>query len=179
MNTLILIKEKGFQGTSVSLIAERAEVAVGTIYHYFATKDILIAELYDMIRKEMLAAMFDNTVEINDFKAQFFKGWKGLCKYFIEHPNSLVFIEQYNCSPYFKENEQDCGVIPQNQFYEFFQYGVSNGILKKMEYNLIASVVFGGILSTAKYHLSGRFGHYSDDELCKIALMIWDGIKSQ
>src|SRR5690606_27620208 len=115
----------------------------------------------------------------NDFKAQFFNGWKGLCKYFIENPNSLVFIEQYNCSPYFKENEQDCGVILQYQYYEFFQYGVSNEILKKMEYNLIASVVFGGILSTAKYHLSGRFGHYSDDELCKIALMIWDGIKSQ
>ena len=41
--TLALIAEKGFHGTSMSEVAQKAKVAVGTIYHYFSSKDHLLA----------------------------------------------------------------------------------------------------------------------------------------
>jgi hypothetical protein len=53
---------------------------------------------------------------------------------------------------------------------------MDKGYLKKMEYLLIASAVFGCITATAKYHVPGRFG-FKDADLCKIATIIWDGIK--
>jgi AcrR family transcriptional regulator len=177
-STLRIIRSNGFQGTPISLIAKDAGVASGTIYHYFPSKDALILELYNTIRKEMLAAMFDNVPEECDFKSRFFKGWKNLCMYFITHPENLLFIEQYNCSPYYKISSKKNIKIPANKFNEFFQYGMDNGFLKKMEYNLVASVVFGGIVATAKYHITGRFG-YNENNLCKIANIIWDGIKSE
>ena len=63
-----------------------------------------------------------------------------------------------------------------NRFNDFFQLGMDKGYLKKMEYLLIASAVFGCITATAKYHVTGRFG-FKDADLCKIANIIWDGIK--
>ena len=176
-STLRIIRNNGFQGTPISLIAKDAGVASGTIYHYFTCKDDIILDLYNTIRKEMLAAMFDDVSKESDFKSRFFEGWKNLCLYFITHPENLLFIEQYNCSPYYKISSKKKIKIPDNKFNEFFQYGMDNGFLKKMEYNLMASVVFGGIMTTAKYHVSGRFG-YNEDDLCKIANIIWDGIKS-
>ncbi len=175
-STLELIRHNGFMGTSMSLIASNAGVACGTIYHYFESKDAIIAELYSVIRKEMLSEMFNNGNGEGDFRSQFFIGWTNLCKYFIKHPGSLIFIEQYNSSPYFKINKKKKAKIPVTEFNDFFQKGMDNGFLKKMEYNLVASVVFGAIMATAKYHITGQFG-YTDKDLCKIAGIIWDGIK--
>jgi TetR/AcrR family transcriptional regulator, multidrug resistance operon repressor len=123
-------------------------------------------------------AMFGEAKKEKEYRIQFFRGWKDLYKYFINNPSRLIFIEQYNCSPYFNLNKKKQSKIPVNQFNEFFQYGMDNGYLKKMEYNLVASVVFGGIIATAKYHIFGKFG-YTDNDLCKIANIIWDGIKRQ
>ena len=53
-STLELIRQNGFQGTPISLIAKNAGVAAGTIYHYFENKEAIIIELHDVIRKEML-----------------------------------------------------------------------------------------------------------------------------
>jgi TetR/AcrR family transcriptional regulator, multidrug resistance operon repressor len=177
-SALELIKDNGFHGTPISLIARSACVATGTIYHYFPSKDAIIMELYHQVKKEMTEAMFADGDTKKEYKEQFFEGWINLCKYFINNPGSLIFIEQFNSSPFAKIAvlEEVKGAV--SKFNEFFQLGMDKGYIKKMEYLLIASAVFGCITATAKYHVSGRFG-FKDAELCKIANILWDGIKIQ
>src|SRR5215468_3748459 len=43
---LELFVERGFHGTAVPEIAERADVGAGTIYRYFESKEALVNELY-------------------------------------------------------------------------------------------------------------------------------------
>src|SRR6185369_16360221 len=43
---LSLFAERGFHGTPVPLVAERASVGAGTIYRYFASKEALVNALY-------------------------------------------------------------------------------------------------------------------------------------
>lgn len=176
-STLELIKNNGFHGTPISLIAKDAGVAAGTIYHYFPSKDAIIMELYYQTKEEMIAAMLNDVNNQKDYKEQFFKGWINLCKYFINNPSRLVFIEQFNSSPFAKTVSKKSGKNSVNRFNEFFQEGMDKGFVKKMEYMLIASAVFGCIIATAKYHISGRFG-FKDSDLCKVATIIWDGIKA-
>jgi AcrR family transcriptional regulator len=45
-STLELVRENGFHGTPMSLVAKKAGVAAGTIYHYFESKDALIIALH-------------------------------------------------------------------------------------------------------------------------------------
>ena len=177
-STLKLIKTNGLHGTTMNLISKDAAVAAGTIYHYFSGKDDIIMELNYRIKKEMVEAMFNNGGSQKDYRQQFFDGWINLCKYFINNPGSLIFIEQFNSSPYAKISSAKKFKGSVNRFHEFFQEGMDLGYLKKMEYKLIASAVFGCIMATAKYHISGRFG-FKDNDLCKVANILWDGIKIQ
>src|SRR5258706_7203965 len=142
-STLELIKDNGFHGTPISLIAQKAGVASGTIYHYFPSKDAIIIELHHAIKKQMVAAMFSNGETKKEYKQQFFEGWTNLCKYFINNPSALIFVQQFNSSPYAKLASPVDTKASVNKFYEFFQLGMNKGYLKQMEYMLIASVVFG------------------------------------
>jgi AcrR family transcriptional regulator len=175
-STLELIKDNGFHGTPISMIAKHAGVASGTIYHYFESKDEIIMELHRKIKGEMVAAMFKDGNNKKEYRQQFFDGWINLCKYFINNPGALFFHEQFNSSPYAKVVLKKNSKGSMSRFNEFFQLGMDKGYLKKMEYLLIASAVFGCITATAKYHVMGRFG-FKDNDLCKIANIIWDGIK--
>jgi TetR/AcrR family transcriptional repressor of multidrug resistance operon len=177
-STLELIKDNGFHGAPISMIAKKAGVASGTIYHYFPSKDAIIIELHRQIKNQMVAAMFNETSSKKEYKQQFFEGWINLCKYFINNPSSLIFTEQFNCSPYVKTLSKKDAKASVNKFNEFFQSGMDKGYLKKMEYMLIASAVFGCITATAKYHVAGHFG-FKDADLCKVANILWDGIKIQ
>lgn len=42
--TLELAAEGGYEGVQMRAVAERADVALGTVYHYFSSKDHLLAE---------------------------------------------------------------------------------------------------------------------------------------
>ncbi len=175
-STLELIKDNGFHGTPISMISKHAGVAAGTIYHYFPSKDAIILELYSCIKERMTGAMFNEANSGKEYKQQFFNGWINLCKHFIENPCELIFIEQFNSSPYVKALSKKESKTSLGRFHEFFQAGMDKGFLKKMEYKLIASAVFGCITATAKYHISGRFD-FEDADLCNVAKILWDGIK--
>ena len=172
---LELIGENGFHGVPMSKIAANAGVAAGTIYHYFESKDAIIRELGAQIKRQMAEAMFSNDYADKDYRDRFFVGWINFCRYFIANKHALTFIEQYNSSPYSKESCEQINPFKE-RFNAFFQSGMDKGLLKKMEYNLIAAIVFGCIMTTAKFHIQGRH-EYTDSDLCKIANVIWDGIK--
>jgi AcrR family transcriptional regulator len=46
--------ERGLEATSTAAIAQRAEVAVGTLYNYFPDREALLAALFKLRREEML-----------------------------------------------------------------------------------------------------------------------------
>src|SRR5262249_44827993 len=48
---LELFEERGFEATSVPEIAGRAQVAVGTIYRYFVSKEAVVNALYRLWRE--------------------------------------------------------------------------------------------------------------------------------
>ncbi|MCK8435401.1 TetR family transcriptional regulator [Streptomyces sp. D2-8] len=55
--TYALIKEQGYETTTVEQIAERAEVSPSTVFRYFPTKeDIVLTDEYDPLVEELLRA---------------------------------------------------------------------------------------------------------------------------
>src|ERR1700687_1144963 len=51
---LDLFLETGFEGTSIELITKTASVAKGTFYHYFESKDDLLAQLVARFGEDLL-----------------------------------------------------------------------------------------------------------------------------
>jgi AcrR family transcriptional regulator len=49
----LVASERGLEATSTAAIAERAEVAVGTLYNYFPDRDALLAALFALRRAQL------------------------------------------------------------------------------------------------------------------------------
>ena len=71
-----LLREHGFHGTPISLIADKANVGTGTIYRYFESKEKLINELFTEIKKRVIRAMLKDYREEGTYKERFKHLWK-------------------------------------------------------------------------------------------------------
>lgn len=97
---LELFVERGFFGTAVPEIADRAGVGAGTIYRYFDSKEALVNEIY---REQKL--MFGR-IATDDFpvtaptREQFRVLWTRMARFAIDHPSSFVFLELHHHARY-------------------------------------------------------------------------------
>jgi AcrR family transcriptional regulator len=65
---LELFRERGYEETTMRVIAERADVALGNAYYYFRSKDHLIQAFYSRTHQEQLAANIELLEKERDLK---------------------------------------------------------------------------------------------------------------
>lgn len=173
--TLRLITERGFHDTPMSLVAKEAGVAAGTIYHYFSSKDELINELYSEMKARMGKALLQQGQVAGGVKERFFRFWTNLYQHFIEHPKEFKFLEQYANSPLVDREVRAENSLHYQPILDFMQQGIEAGVLRKMPLLLMANLVYGHIVSTAKLQLSGDLD--ITDKLLQLAVQAsWDGV---
>ncbi|MCC9165583.1 TetR/AcrR family transcriptional regulator [Pontibacter harenae] len=174
-STLELVNENGFHGTPMSMVAKRAGVAAGTIYHYFESKDSLICELFQSIEAQRLNVLKEADDKTLPYQDRFFNVWRSLYLFYIKNPNVLKFYEQFVNSPY-NSTKKGGGFKPYlNLIFSFFEEGVNEGILRKVDPQVLGVMVHGNIISTAKIHVHGTIS-LSEEALKLIQQIVWDGI---
>jgi len=177
LQTLLLIKDQGFHGTPMSQIAKASDVAIGTIYHYFPSKDSLILELHHYCKKIIHQYIFDELDEKLSYKEQFFYVFKQFCLFHLERTDVSKFLEQFYSSPYSemitKQNEELHK--DENRVLAFLMKGMELGILKKTEPHILSNVYIGSALSYSKTVLYGKVD-YDEEQLKELTEIIWTGI---
>lgn len=81
--TLKMILESGIQNASMGKISKASGVAVGTIYHYFTSKEALVTELYKTLKLKMLKS-FEKLEYPSDTKETFRLVMKTFINYALE-----------------------------------------------------------------------------------------------
>lgn len=163
----------------MSQIAQDAGVATGTIYHYFASKDELIIELFKHCKHRIGSAMFKAAEQWLPYQQRFVSIWINLVNFYIQYPEVLSFMEQFFSSPYAQVvHEKNCGVQMQNEMSNFLQQGIDEGHIKPLDINILSAAFIGTVTATAKRHTNG---HYAFDEssMNEMVTIIWDGIKKE
>lgn len=174
--TLRLITENGFHGAPMSQIAKEANVAAGTIYHHFKSKDDLIVCAYDFVSEELGNSLVKNDDKSKNYKERFYNFWINLYDFFIQHPVYFKFLVQYANSP-FITNEKREEVF---QYYEpvilFFVEAMENEIIITTEINLIISILYGTICEIAHIHITGEL-EMTSDRLKQAIEISWNGLR--
>src|SRR5690606_4828109 len=173
-STLRLIRKQGFHGSPMSQIAQDACVATGTIYHYFASKDTLIIELFKHCKQKISSAMFKEEETGLPYPDRFVTVWTNLVHFYIDYPAILSFMEQFFSSPYAGVvHESMCSVQMQNEMANFLQQGIETGHIKPLDINILGAAFIGTVTATAKRHING---HYSFDEasMNEMVTIIWN-----
>lgn len=100
---LELVAERGFRGTSMSAVAERAGVAAGTAYVHYEDKDDLVVATYVELKTDLSAAAvvgLDGTASIDE---QFLQVWHNAYRHLDADPARARFLIQVEGSPYAHE----------------------------------------------------------------------------
>ncbi|MCJ8166294.1 TetR/AcrR family transcriptional regulator [Pontibacter sp. E15-1] len=177
-STLQLIQEHGFHGTPMSMVAKKAGVAAGTIYHYFESKERLICELYSHVKQQSLEAMQHADDQALPYQQRFFALWHSLFDFYRDNPSVLIFFEQFVNSPYYTQKPLD----PLDAFHktmrQFFEEGVQQHHLREANPEILAMVVHGSIITTAKVHRHKKL-QFGGNDLQQIAQIMWDGMAAR
>ncbi|MBN2500845.1 MAG: TetR/AcrR family transcriptional regulator [Anaerolineales bacterium] len=175
--TLELIAARGFHDTPMSAIAKESKVSTGIIYHYFASKDELILELYKEIKYKMIRDVLADYSEQAPYKERLRRLYHQLIRYYINHPKEANFLEQFEHSPYNDPNFQEVFRDELTPFIiSFFVQGMQEGVLKDMRLEIAVQLSFGVAISLAKQHNRGVLE--LDEEIIDSAVdASWDALK--
>lgn len=172
---LHMILENGIQSASMGKISKTSGVAVGTIYHHFASKEKLITELYRTLKLKLLKT-FQELEYSESVKDTFRIILKSFMKYAMDYPDEFEFIERYHMSPIIDlevRKELEAQFMEENEAY--INYFRSNTGLKEIPDELIFLFIMGSINSVIRAHISGD--NILEDEYLDVYIdMIWDGL---
>jgi len=176
---LELIAERGFHAAPMAEIAKKAGVAVGTIYRYFETKDVLITELHRELKDKMSATLQEGYPVKRPLREKFLYLTRGLLRYFITNPLHFRYMEQYLNSPYGISLHRDrlLGKSGNHDILmDIFERGIEQQVLKEFPKAVLFALAFGPLLSLMRDHIVG-FIVLDDPLIEQITEACWDAIK--
>ncbi len=97
---LDLFVERGFYGTAVPEIAERAQVGAGTIYRYFDSKEALVNAIYRQQKSAFAQVALGDFPATAPTREQFRTFWMRMAQFATEHPKAFVFMELHHHQRY-------------------------------------------------------------------------------
>lgn len=151
---LRLFTERGYEATSVPQIATAAGVGVGTIYRYFAAKEVLVNELFRTWKGRLLTALRGALAGDGGVRERFDAVWAALVQFQRANPAAFAFLEMHYHGGYLDTGSQAV-VAEVNQLVAQF---VAEGALelKALPAPVLAAIVFGAFVGLIKAAEAGE-----------------------
>ncbi|MFZ4862953.1 TetR/AcrR family transcriptional regulator [Sphingobacterium sp. Mn56C] len=177
-NTLVLIRENGFHGTPMSQIAKASDVAIGTIYHYFPSKENLIIELFNYSKAKVNDFIFEQVDTTQPFELQFKQVLKAFSACHLANTDIFSFMEQFHNSPFSESNHCSKLGTPygENNIQNFLLKGIEAKILKPVDIVVLKAAFIGPLITFTKAIIFGKM-EFSDEQLEQLINIIWNGVK--
>ena len=163
----------------MAMVAEKADVGAGTIYHYFESKDALIKELYQELEQKVMVTLREGDPISKPIRERFIRLWTVLLKYFIAHPLYFRYIEQYHNSPYGVSLRRDKILSKADDrgiFKNLFEEGIAQQVIKGLPLGMLFALAFGPLVALARDHTLG-FVILDGTLIAQLVEVCWDGIK--
>ncbi|MGE0400466.1 MAG: TetR/AcrR family transcriptional regulator [Kofleriaceae bacterium] len=103
---LELFVERGFFGTAVPEIADKAGVGAGTIYRYFESKEALVNAIYRQQKQSFAGVVLADFPANSSTRDQFRTMWMRMAKFATENPQAFVFMELHHHQRYLDDESR-------------------------------------------------------------------------
>jgi AcrR family transcriptional regulator len=173
---LQLFVQRGFHGTTVPDIAERAGVGAGTIYRYFASKEVLVNELYRAEKQHFAHEALHDIPAVGSARDLFRTLWMRMAKFAVSHSDSLLFLELHHHADYL---DAESVALEQRMLALFNQVIVaaqSRGELKALPPHLLMTMVMGAFVGVIRCSLE-RHEPLADAQWDGAERCMWEAIR--
>ncbi len=164
-----LFAKRGFHGVSVKDIAQASDIALGSMYTYFTSKEQLVNEVY-RDRKQVFRAYLSEGLDNLRGRCAHRVLWKNLTRFAIEHPVAFLFLEAQHHASYLDAESLALEA-------SIHQFGVQFYLdldleLEPSQAQFVVSAAFGALVQTFKASLVGR-GSLNDATKAKLEELAW------
>jgi AcrR family transcriptional regulator len=152
---LAVFTEHTYGGTSVATVAERAGVAVGTIYRHFPSKEALGNAVFRRWKGRLLEYAADTVDPDAPVRTAFGQMWRALLAFARDHPKALAFIEHQQHDWYL-----DADSLALCDRVEAFGVGLVTrgqraGLVRPGDPDLLVALVYGSFVGLTKARPGG------------------------
>jgi AcrR family transcriptional regulator len=175
---LNLFVENGFHGTATSKIAAEANVANGTLFNYFRTKEELILTLYYSVLKEMEDFIHERMESHSISKESFRSLFLLTVTWSLENPVHFQYLQQFNHSPYSKVVSQSFVDQEENPLFVLIKNSIDLVLIKQLPVSFVYSLFTAQINGLHYYIISTNSSNDKQLELIHEAFeMVWKMIE--
>ncbi|MCR9145252.1 MAG: TetR family transcriptional regulator [bacterium] len=153
--SLELFAEKGYDGTAVPLIAEKAGVGAGTIYRYFESKEVLVNILYSKWRTIFRDRLLADVPADAPPRDVFSMLWNRMADFQREFPQAYAFLEFYNHTYLNEENIALTESII-DFLAGFLRRGQDHGVFRKVPPGMLIFMVLGAFVGLVRAENANR-----------------------
>jgi AcrR family transcriptional regulator len=153
---LELFADRGFHGTAVPLIAEKAQVGAGTIYRYFESKEAIVNALYVHWKTELGSSLVQDLPAQASPREQFRHFWRQSARFSLAHPLAIKFLELHHHAPYLNDASRAIEVQVLAPAFAFLEHCRANDVTKRFSNELLGSLVWGAFVGMVKAAWEGR-----------------------
>jgi AcrR family transcriptional regulator len=174
--TLELVSKQGFHGTPMSQIAKKADLSIGTIYHYFPSKEDLINALYIYVKQKIARVTLGQLSENIPVQEGFKQIFRTIIRYSLKNPQELSFGEQCENSPLITRASREAGMKLAKPLQKLFQRARAEKLLKDLPEEVMYAIILGAVISLAKLYQA--FPDKLTDKSLNAGLeAIWDAVR--
>jgi AcrR family transcriptional regulator len=174
---LELFVARGFHGTAVPSVAEKAGVGAGTIYRYFANKEALVNELFREHKQAIARHVLNEFPFAAPAREQFRTFFHRIIGYARLHPRAFAFLELHSHADYLDDESRQV----ERQILEFglrfFESTQAKGEIKQLEPMLMIGVLFGAIVGVVKLSWEHKL-ELTDAAVETAEQLCWEAIRA-
>ena len=109
---ITVFAEKGIWSTPTSAISKAANVAEGTLFTYFSTKDVLLNELYRLLKLELAGVLMADYQPSANLHGKLYHFWEQYVHWGIANPLKLKVLTQLAVSDKITAETRAVGYAP-------------------------------------------------------------------
>ncbi|SES22303.1 TetR/AcrR family transcriptional regulator [Salipaludibacillus aurantiacus] len=155
--SLELFSERGYDATTLPMIAEAADVGAGTVYRYFKNKEALLNELFQEYIGKLKDTILRNYLENEeDLTIKFDHLFAGMVQFADKNIKALYFIDSHSHSHALNEKSNAMYHSLLDIYHEFIAEGQKKKLIKPLPSYALIVMVFGAFIGCCKYIQRGH-----------------------
>ncbi|MCC6600466.1 MAG: TetR/AcrR family transcriptional regulator [Crocinitomicaceae bacterium] len=163
----------GFHASPMSELASVSGVAVGTIYHHFASKEDLILALHSSAKDRIAGALSTAAKGKFPLSKKTQEMFVLLHNHFTRDVLEFSFLDQFQSSPFSPPGK----TMFDKQVMDVFREGVKEGKFKKLPAEVLAEFFYNTAAASARMQLFTQKKKISSKDIKTFAEMCWNGLK--
>jgi TetR/AcrR family transcriptional regulator, repressor of fatR-cypB operon len=167
--------ERGFHGTAMPQIAEKASIAAGTIYHYFDSKEALVNALYRTWKAAVAQRVFTAFPQGASAREQFRVMWHEIVAFARAEPTAFAFLELHNHASYLDAESRAVDRTVKDFAHQMIERAQREAIVKPLDAWVLMELVFGAFVGMMRAHWEGRI-ELTDEVIRGAEQACWDAV---